>query len=290
AIPPRTAEPPACRRSWGWKTGWPRARPNMPVLSCAQHNELKSRNLHSPVTWERYGARRAESRPTTTDQTGDHQMNRFMKIAVAGAVTAATAAASAHDYGRIHHRPRLDFGQRIEALTRLESLELFGFFAPLADSSTLSLSATEAEANAARLLTVAPGLRVRVLSAAANLAPNIDQMFLFPAKHPTHIIACNEQGSGQVGVQRINIKTGVAETIISSGLSSCDPARVTPWGTVIVGEENGTNGRLFEILDPLNTNNVTVPASGFGASSDPAHVVARPALGQFSFEGIGILP
>lgn len=217
-------------------------------------------------------------------------MNRFMKIAVAGAVTAATAAASAHDYGRIHHRPRLDFGQRIEALTRLESLELFGFFAPLADSSTLSLSATEAEANAARLLTVAPGLRVRVLSAAANLAPNIDQMFLFPAKHPTHIIACNEQGSGQIGVQRINIKTGVAETIISSGLSSCDPARVTPWGTVIVGEENGTNGRLFEILDPLNTNNVTVPASGFGASSDPAHVVARPALGQFSFEGIGILP
>jgi hypothetical protein len=59
---------------------------------------------------------------------------------------------------------------------------------------------------------------------------------------------------------------------------------------VIVGEENGANGRIFEILDPINTTDVTVPSSGFGASSDPAHVVARPALGQFSFEGIGILP
>jgi secreted PhoX family phosphatase len=216
-------------------------------------------------------------------------MNRLVTIAAAAAVTAASAA-SAHDFHGIHHRPSLDFGQRVEALQRAQSLELFGFYAPLNDSSLLSLSATEAEANPARLLTVAPGLRVRVLSAAANLAPNIDQMFMYPVKHPTHIIACNEQGSGQTAVQRIELKTGKAETIISSGMTSCDPARVTPWGTLIVGEENGTNGRIFEVLDPLHTTNVTVPASGFGASSDPAHVVARPALGQFAFEGIGILP
>jgi secreted PhoX family phosphatase len=216
-------------------------------------------------------------------------MNRYVALAVAAALTVGSSA-SATDFGRRHHRPRLDFGQRIEALTRLSSLELFGTFGDVDESSTKSLSATAAEANPAALLTVAPGLRVRVLSAAANLAPNIDQMLLYPGKNPTHIIACNEQGSSQIGVQRIELKTGKVETIISAGLTSCDPARITPWGTVVVGEEAGTNGRIFEILDPLHTTNVTVPASGFGPSSDPTHVVARPALGQFSFEGIGILP
>ena len=216
-------------------------------------------------------------------------MSRLVTLAVAALTAAATA--SANGYHTVHHRPSLDFGQRVEALKRFESLELFGIFGPLPESSTTSLSAAQAEADASKLLTVAPGLRVRVVSAAANLAPNIDQMFLYPnGKNPTHIIGCNEQGSGQIGVQRVELKTGKVETIISSGLTSCDPARLTPWGTLIVGEEAGTNGRVFEILDPLVTSNVTVPASGFGATSDPAHVVARPALGQFSFEGIGILP
>ncbi|HEY7642321.1 MAG TPA: alkaline phosphatase PhoX [Steroidobacteraceae bacterium] len=217
-------------------------------------------------------------------------MNRYVALAVAAAVTVASSA-TATDFGNRHHRPKLDFGQRVEELTRESSRELFGTLGEVGESSTKSISATKAEKNPEALLTVAPGLRVRVLSADASLAPNIDQMFLWPnAKHPTHIIACNEQGSGQVAVQRVDVKSGKAETIISSGLTSCDPARLTPWGTVVVGEENGVNGRIFEILDPIHTSNVTVPASGFGPSSDPAHVVARPALGQFSFEGIGILP
>ncbi|HVY79714.1 MAG TPA: alkaline phosphatase PhoX [Steroidobacteraceae bacterium] len=217
-------------------------------------------------------------------------MHRFVAFTAAATVAVASTA-SATDFQHRHHRPFLDFGQRVEALTRASSLELFGTFGDLPESSTKSLSAKAAEADPARLLSVAPGLRVRVVSAAANLAPNIDQMVLWPnAKHPTHIIGCNEQGSSQVGVQRIELKTGKAETIISAGLTSCDPARVTPWGTLVVGEENGTNGRIFEILDPIHTTNVTVPTSGFGPTSDPAHVVGRPALGQFSFEGIGILP
>jgi secreted PhoX family phosphatase len=217
-------------------------------------------------------------------------MKRLVALAVAAAVSIASTA-SATDFQHRHHLPRLDFGQKVENLVRQQSLELFGTFGALEESSTKSLSATAAQANPAGLLTVAPGLRVRVVSAESNLAPNIDQMFLWPnAKHPTHIIACNEQGSGQVGVQRIELETGKAENIISSGLTSCDPARLTPWGTLVVGEENGTKGRIFEILDPINTTNVTVPSSGFDASSDPTHVVGRPALGQFSFEGIGILP
>jgi hypothetical protein len=217
-------------------------------------------------------------------------MKRSIALAAGAAITLATTV-SATDFGHRHHRPSLDFGQKVEALARFQSLELFGTFGTLAESSTKSLSAAEAEATPAGLLTVAPGLRVKVVSAAANLAPNIDQMFLWPnANHPTHIIACNEQGSGQVGVQRIELKSGKAENIIASGLSGCDPARITPWGTVVVGEEAGTNGRVFEILDPLHTTNVAVPSTGFSATSDPAHVVGRPALGQFSFEGIGILP
>jgi hypothetical protein len=214
-------------------------------------------------------------------------MKRFLAFAAAAAVT-VTSTAMADGF---HHRHTSDFGVEVERLARVQSLEFFGVFAPLGESSTLSLSAAAADANPAALITVAPGLRVKVVSAAAALTPNIDQLVLWPnASQPTHIIACNEQGSGQIGVQRIDLKTGVPETIISSGLTSCDPGRVTAWGTLVVGEENGTNGRLFEILDPLHTSNVTVPASGFGASSDPAHVVGRPALGQFSFEGLGILP
>jgi secreted PhoX family phosphatase len=217
-------------------------------------------------------------------------MKRYIALAVAAAVTAASSA-SATDFWNRHHHHHDDFGERIENLARQSSLELFGTYDVLEHSSTKSLSARQAQAHPASLLTVAPGLKVRVLSAATNLAPNIDQMFLWPnARRPTHIIACNEQGSSNIAVQRIELKTGKAENIISSGLTSCDPARLTPWGTVVVGEENGTNGRIIEILDPLETTNVTVPSSGYGPSSDPQHVVSRPALGQFSFEGIGILP
>jgi uncharacterized protein DUF839 len=217
-------------------------------------------------------------------------MNRIVALAVAATVTVASTA-SGTDFRHRHHRPSLDFGERVEALARAQSFELFGTFGDLDESSTKSLSASAAEKDPAALLSLAPGLRVRVVSAASNLAPNIDQMLLWPnAKHPTHLIGCNEQGSSQIGVQRIELRTGKAETIISVGLTSCDPARLTPWGTVVVGEENGTKGRVFEILDPIHTTNVTVPASGYGATSDPAHVVGRPALGQFSFEGLGILP
>lgn len=204
-------------------------------------------------------------------------MKKLLTLAVSAAISASAVA--------------VDFGQKTEALAKAQSLSLFGTLGTLGASSSASLSAVQADANPAGLLTVAPGLSVKVVSAHPSLGPNIDQMVLWPnAAAPTHIIACNEQGNGQIGVQRVNLATGVPENIISSGLTSCDPVRATPWGTIVVGEEAGTNGRLFEILDPLNTTGVTVPNSGFGASSDPAHVVGRPALGQFSFEGIGILP
>jgi hypothetical protein len=204
-------------------------------------------------------------------------MKKLIALTV-GAILVSSAAGAA------------DFGQKVEQLAKAQALSLFGILGTLGASSSTDLSAAAANANPAALLTVAPGLSVRVLSAAANLGPNTDQMVLWPnGSSPTHILTCNEQGTGQVAVQRVDINTGLVENIISSGVNTCDPIRITPWGTVIAGEEAGTAGRLFEILDPIGTTNVTV-FPGTAPTSDPAHVVVRSALGQFSFEGIGILP
>jgi secreted PhoX family phosphatase len=209
------------------------------------------------------------------------------KLLVAAAIIAAASANAA------------DFGQKVEQLAKSQSISLFGTLGTLGASSTTQLSATQAEATPAALLTVAPGLSVKVVSSAANLGANIDQMILWPSDtNPTHLIACNEQGTPQVGVQRIDLATGAAENIIASGLTSCDPVRLTPWGTIIVGEENGTNGRTFEIINPLNTTNVVIsPATSAAqvvattiSGTDAANVAFRGALGVVSFEGYALMP
>lgn len=183
----------------------------------------------------------------------------------------------------------IDFGQKVELLAKAKSAQLFGVKSPLDASSIAQASAS---ATGCELITVASGLKCEVISEKANLAPVIDMMALWPndAK-PTHIIACNEQSAGNVGVQRIRLLDGVVEDVISSGLTSCDPVEMTPWGTVVIGEEAGTNGRMFEILDPLTTTGVTITGAGLLTStSDPAHVRYIEPLGQLSFEGISVLP
>jgi secreted PhoX family phosphatase len=186
----------------------------------------------------------------------------------------------------------LDFGQEVEALAAAQSIKLFGVVKPLSASSTLSISAAMANADPTKLVTLAKGLTAKVVSASANLDPNIDQMALWPdSVHPTHIIACNEQGSGQEALQRISLSTGEPEDIVASGLTSCDPVRITSWGTILFGEENGTAGRVFELLDPLTTTGVTISGSGAATTvSDTAHVAFRPALGLVSFEGMALYP
>lgn len=204
-----------------------------------------------------------------------------LNIAIGAAVLslASTAAAS-------------DFGEKTQQLAKALALRLFGTAGVLDESSTASLTADQANANPAGLATVARGLHISVVSASPDLGPNIDQMILWPDDvSPTHIIACNEQGSGQVAVQRIELATGTPANMISSGLTSCDPVRITPWGTVLVGEEAGTNGRLFEIIDPLHTDGVIITGAGAATTiSDPTHVVRRGTVGQFAFEGLALLP
>lgn len=118
-----------------------------------------------------------------------------------------------------------------------------------------------------------------------------DQISLLPNdKHPTHLIVCNEQGTTSPGLVRIDLATGSAATIVT-GTTSCDPTRRTPWGTILFGEEAGQGGRLYELIDPLNTTGVTLDrvAGTFSGGVGAQNLVTRTALGTGPFEGLGIL-
>ena len=193
----------------------------------------------------------------------------------------------------------LDFGLDEQNLLASKSQVLFGLGKPIDDSSQDSIDQATAEADPTDLVTLANGLSAKVVTAAANAGPNIDMMAPWPnATNPTWLIACNEQGTGDPGVQRINISTGVVETIVVSGLTSCDPARATPWGTIVFAEEDGPHGQLFELIDPLNTTGVAIQGGTPTCTSPPAaaactgatNIVERTAVGNLSFEGIGITP
>jgi secreted PhoX family phosphatase len=161
----------------------------------------------------------------------------------------------------------------------------FGVIAGLDASSTRDIDAATAAANPIALATLAKGLRARVVTA-GTAAPNLDMMALWPPKDPRYLLACNEQDPAAPGVQRIDLSTGAAVTIVT-GTQSCDPLHVTPWGTVIFGEENST-GHVYELIDPLSVQNATLDRVTGVASTDK--IVRRDALGSVAFEGIGILP
>src|SRR6185295_15286434 len=92
-------------------------------------------------------------------------------------------------------------------------------------------------------------------------------------------------------VQRIDLSQppNANATTIVTGLVSCDPVRRTPWGTIIVAEEAGATGGLYEILDPVHINApINVSNRDAGTTSDPNHLVKRKAVGSLSFESFGI--
>src|SRR5215510_8469183 len=118
-----------------------------------------------------------------------------------------------------------DFGVFRDQMLEAKSNQAFGVVSGIAQSSTASIDAATANADPTALVTMAKGLTVGVVSAAANLGANIDQMALWPNdQNPTHLIACNEEGPAQPGVQRIRVSDGFTETILT-GMTSCDPAR-----------------------------------------------------------------
>ncbi|MEJ2059040.1 MAG: DUF839 domain-containing protein [Gammaproteobacteria bacterium] len=215
---------------------------------------------------------------------------KFKSVFAGLALAVAFSAPAAAD-GYYHHHGKRDFGQLRDHLLHAQSRQLFGIAGPLAASSTQSVDAAAAEANPLTLATLARSLHARVVSARADLGPNIDMMTLWPnAKHPTHLIVCNEQGPSAPGIQRVRLSDGQVETILS-GTRSCDPAHTTPWGTVVIGEEAGNTGTILEIIDPLHTTNVSYDRdTGTLSGADAGNVAVRPALGHLSFEGVGIYP
>jgi hypothetical protein len=149
-----------------------------------------------------------------------------------------------------------DWGLEQQTQLQNKSRPLFGVGQPLTESSNVDLDEAQALANPAGLITVAKGLKVSVVSA-GEAAPNLDQMVLWPQADPQYIITCNEEGVTEPALQRISLLSGDAITI-ATGINSCDPVRVTPWGTVLFGEENGSVGAMYELIDPLTVVGATI--------------------------------
>ncbi|MCB9483639.1 MAG: hypothetical protein H6675_06510 [Dehalococcoidia bacterium] len=183
-----------------------------------------------------------------------------------------------------------DLGKLREFLLGAHALQEFGVIHGVDASSQESISAEAAEADPTALVTLAKGLTAKVVTASADAGANIDMMALWPNDtNPTYIIACNEQSPTEAGLQRINIATGAVATIVT-GTSSCDPAHVTPWGTVIFAEEAGSSGGFYELINPLTTTGVSLnrETHTFSGGTGASNFAYRDAVGNLSFEGVAI--
>jgi hypothetical protein len=211
-------------------------------------------------------------------------MRKMLLLSVAGLVGLATSAVASGG---------LDFGTWRDRQLRAGAPLLFGVLKPLAASSTESVDHATAEADPTSLATVAKGLHVRVVTSDANAGANIDMIAFWPdASHPSHLIFCNETDDPSLpGVQRVRLSDGSVETILR-GTINCDPVRRTAWGTILVGEENGSSGQLIEIIRPLETTDVVFDRVAGTASggTGAANVAIRRALGRLSFEGLALYP
>jgi uncharacterized protein DUF839 len=202
---------------------------------------------------------------------------RAIVIAVAAAALAAGSVAALTKLD-----PGADYAHQLAA----QSQALYGFGHPL-DSAIKG----EFDGPGDQAVQLAMGLSATLVS--DRVGQNADMIALWPDDaNPTDAIICNEitgsPTSGPATVQRVHLATGEVTDMIW-GHVSCDPAHRTAWGTIVVGEESGSSGRMWEILDPLSVTGVSVDRAA-AISSDPAHVVARTAMGQVSYEGVVVLP
>ena len=196
-------------------------------------------------------------------------------LAVAALMAVRTSADSA------------DFGLFVQQLLHSHSEQLFGFSHPLTESAIGPYDG----ADNLQAIVVARGLNVSLVS--SSVASAADQIALWPDdENPKYLFVCDEETSNPA-VQRVDLSKPAASnaTTIVTGLSSCDPVRRTPWGTIIVAEEAGATGGLYEILDPVNiTTPINVTDRLAGTTTDPNHLVKRKAVGSLSFESFAITP
>src|SRR5262245_51199650 len=196
--------------------------------------------------------------------------------------------------GRVAADTPIDFGLAVERALTENSQDLFGIRKPLKESALGPYTG----ADSAQAVIAAKGLHVSVVSSATH--SESDQIALWPNDdHPTHLFTCAEiTGAPTTGphlpvVERVDLSQPADKnvTYLVSGLNSCDPVRRPPWCTIIVAEEAGSTGGLYEIMDPGGNfpSPVDVTSRAMGTTTDP-RVVKRKAVGSLSFEGIVILP
>ena len=181
--------------------------------------------------------------------------------------------------------PRSDFGSFVQDQLRAHAEQLFGFRHPLEESALGPYDGTDN----LQAIQVAPGLHVSLVSSA--VASAADQIALWPDDdHPTHLFVCDEETS-HPAVQRVDLSRPAERERHDDRdrPSSCDPVRRTPWGTIIVAEEAGATGGLYELIDPVHiTTPINVTNRATGTTSDPLHLVKRQAVGSLSFESFAI--
>lgn len=196
------------------------------------------------------------------------------------------------------------FGVSVDESLNANSKHYFGFEKPIGASETVTVPRAHGQ-KGHDLIKLAKGLTAQIVT--RKSAQNSDQIAFWPNDTtPSHIVTCVEDfrdpadnilgqypsGTTKYGpsVQRVNLKTGAVETILR-GLSSCDGIRRTPWNTIVVTEERDDGG-LYEILNPLNTTELTVVARGASDTIDSAgkpvtgKVEYRPAVGNLAWEGL----
>jgi len=180
--------------------------------------------------------------------------------------------------------PKADFGAFIENQIAAHAEQLFGFTHPLEESALGPFDGDSTQA-----LVLAQGLTATLVSSAVH--HSTDQIAMWPDdEHPTHLFVCDEESSNPA-VQRVDLSAPPASnsTTIVTGLSACDPVRRTPWGTIVVGEEAGNLGGLYEIIDPVSiTTAVNVTNRNAGTTTDMNHVAKRKTVGSLSWESLAI--
>jgi len=184
----------------------------------------------------------------------------------------------------IADHPHRDFGSFVADQLSDHSEQLFGIGHPLEESA---LGPYDGPDNL-QAIQVAQGLHVSLVS--SSVASAADQIAMWPDDdNPKFLFVCDEETTDPA-VQRVDLSkpAGSNATTIVKGLTSCDPVRRTPWGTIIVAEEAGLTGGLYELFDPVNINTViNVSNRDAGTTSDP-RLVKRKAVGSLSFESFAI--
>jgi hypothetical protein len=191
-----------------------------------------------------------------------------------------------------------DFGMMMQDLLHAQSNKLFGVAKPVEQSASADDYVPRELASADQRMLLAKGLKAEFV--ARNLATSGDFIAFWPsAEQYSHLIICIEQGRANegrnAGVQRVDVATGAVETIVY-GMNRCDGIRTTDWGTVLATEET-TDGRAYEIIDPLNTTGHWIADRSTGDVRDAIdsltpsqNIVQRQALPTMSWEGLIVLP